>query len=291
MSDSIIRTVAGGGAIRAFFATTKETVETARQIHNLSPTASAALGRLLTGAAIMGLNIKEENGSVSLQIKGDGDIGGIFAFARPDGTVKGYAENPLADPPRNIVGKLNVSGAIGNGTLTVIKDIGMTEPSVGQIELVSGEIAEDLVAYYAQSEQTPSVVALGVLVNTDYTIKQSGGFIVQLMPFAEDAVISKLEKNIAAIKSVTAMFESGMTISDIMNTVLNGFSVDFSENLPVCYRCDCSAERARRSLISLGKKELEEIINSDGKAELECHFCDKKYIFDKAGLIDLTKSN
>jgi len=279
MSDTIIRAIAGNGAIRAFFASTQETVEAARAVHDLSPTAAAALGRLLTAAAIMGQTLKDDGETLTIRIKCDGPLGGMLATASNSGRVKGYAVNPDADAPRKADRKLNVSGIVGSGSITVIKDMGLKEPYVGQVPLVSGEIAEDIANYYAVSEQTPCAVALGVLVNPDGTIKQAGGFFIQLMPGAPEDIISALETKTASFGSVTGRLDSGMSARDMLFDILGSFGVEITDEITPEYKCDCSKERVGRALISLGKKELLDILEKDKKARAECHFCRKTYEF------------
>jgi len=279
MKDVIIRAVAGNGSVRAFFASTAETVEAARRIHATAPTATAALGRLLTGAAMMGVMSKNDGESVTLRVKCDGILGGMLAASSNSGAVRGYTVNPDADMPPTPAGKLDVSGIVGNGTLTVIKDLRLKEPYVGQINLVSGEIAEDLTAYFAQSEQTPSAVALGVLVDTDGSVRQAGGFIIQTLPGVPEEVICGLEEKIDGIRSVTSMLDSGMDARGMLYEVLGGFGVEATEEIAVTYRCDCSRERVGAALISMGRKDLEKILAEDGRAEVCCQFCRERYEF------------
>ena len=289
MTDYIVRATAAEGQIRAFAATTRDLVEYARAAHNTSPVATAALGRLLTAGAMMGVMMKGENDLLTLKVEGDGPIGGLTVTADSKGDVKGYAFNPGVMLPPNAKGKLDVGGALGVGVLSVIRDVGLKEPYVGQTILVTGEIAEDLTYYYATSEQTPSSVALGVLMNTDNTVRQAGGFILQLMPGASDEIISKLEERIRTLRPVTAMLDGGMTPEDILREVLAGFDPEINERMPVRFYCNCSRERVERALISLGRKELTEMIQDGKPVELCCHFCGKKYEFTVEELQELLR--
>ena len=248
---------------------------------------SAAMGRALTAVAIMGSMLKAENDLVSIQIKGDGPGGGLTVTSDSKSNVKGYPYNPMVDIPLKPNGKLDVQGALGYGTLTIIKDMGLKEPYVGQIPLVSGEIAEDLTYYFAKSEQTPSAVALGVLVDRDYTIKQSGGFIIQMMPDADEEIVDRLENKLSTMESVTSMLEKGMSCEDILEAVAGEFNPHILDRIPVEYNCNCSKKKVEKALISLGKKELAKIIEEDGKASLHCHFCNKDYEFNRDELISL----
>jgi len=279
MTDYIVRASAANGQIRAFAATTRDLVEHARQIHGTSPTATAALGRLLTAGSIMGSMQKSEKDIITLQIKGDGPIGGITVTAASNGNVKGYVYNPNVILPANSKGKLDVGGAVGKGILTVIKDLGLKEPYVGQTSLVSGEIAEDLTYYFASSEQIPSAVALGVLMNRNNTVKRAGGMIVQLMPFAEDNVIDLLEQKINNMTSITNMLDQEMTPEMILEEILGEFGLEILEKKPVAYECNCSKERVERAIISIGRKDIEEMIEDNKPIEVNCHFCNKNYVF------------
>ena len=278
-NDYMIRATAADGAVRAFAATTKDLVEYARACHDTSPVATAALGRLLTGGVMMGAMMKGEKDLLTLQIKGDGPIGGIVVSAGSDGGVKGYVHHPHVIIPANSRGKLDVSGAIGKGVLQVIRDLGLKEPYQGSVDLPSGEIAEDLTYYFATSEQIPSSVGLGVLLEKTNTVKQAGGFIIQLMPFTPDSVIDELERRLAGISSVTSMLDEGLSPEQILDRLLGSFDLQINEKKAVRYDCDCSKERFAKALISLGKKELKEMI-ADGKpVEVNCHFCNKKYSY------------
>ena len=279
MGDYIVRATAADNQIRAFAATTKELVEKARAAHDTSPVATAALGRLLTGGVMMGVMMKGEKDLLTLQVKGDGPIGGITVTADSQGHVKGYVENPDVLLPANTLGKLDVGGAVGNGMLRVIKDMGLKEPYVGQVALETGELGDDLTYYFATSEQVPSSVGLGVLMEKDNTVKQAGGFIIQLMPFTDEKVIEALEKKISEVQSVTSMLNLGMTPEDILNELLGEFHPEISEKIPAEFHCDCSKKRVEKVLISLGKKELTSIINDGKPVELKCHFCNTSYDF------------
>ena len=287
--DYILRATAGNGSVRVFVANTRETVEKAFEYHKTSPVISAALGRALTGTAMMGSMLKGEDDMLTLQIKGDGPAGIITVTSDSKSRVKGYAGNPRVDLPLTEEGKLDVKTAIGKGTLTVMKDMGLKEPYVGQIPLTSGEIAEDLTYYFAKSEQTPSAVALGVLVDKDYTIKQAGGFIIQLMPEADEDTIFSLEIKLHEMEPVTAMLEKGMTPEDIMDYLIGDLEPNILDKVPVEYYCNCSRERVEKTLISLGKKEIAKIIEEDGKATLHCHFCNKDYEFNEEDLMNIIK--
>lgn len=279
MNDYIIRATAANDQIRAFAAVTTEMVETAREHHNTSPVATAALGRLLTAGAMMGSMMKGEKDVLTLQIKAGGPLQGITVTADSQGNVKGYVGNPDVCIPANSKGKLDVAGAVGPGFLTVIKDMGLKEPYSGQVMLQTCEIAEDLTYYFATSEQVPSAVGLGVLMNKNNTVRQAGGFIVQLMPFAEEDVISKLEQNVQKINSVTNLLEEGHTPESLLEKVLEGFDMQINEKMDTCFHCNCSKERVAKALISIGRKELNEMIQEGKPIEMNCHFCNTNYNF------------
>lgn len=279
MNDYIIRATAANDQIRAFAAVTTEMVETAREHHNTSPVATAALGRLLTAGAMMGSMMKGEKDVLTLQIKAGGPLQGITVTADSQGNVKGYVGNPDVCIPANSKGKLDVAGAVGPGFLTVIKDMGLKEPYSGQVMLQTCEIAEDLAYYFATSEQVPSAVGLGVLMNKNNTVRQAGGFIVQLMPFAEEEVISRLEQNVQKINSVTNLLEEGHTPESLLEKVLEGFDVQINEKMDTRFRCNCSKERVAKALISIGRKELNEMIQEGKPIEMNCHFCNTNYNF------------
>ena len=289
MSDYIVRALAADNQIRAFAAVTRDMVETARKDHNTSPVATAALGRLLTGGAMMGVMMKGEKDILTLQVKADGPLSGITVTADSQGRVKGYVGNPNVLIPANAKGKLDVSGAVGNGFLSVIKDMGMKEPYVGQVTLQTGEIAEDLTYYFATSEQVPSAVGLGVLMNKDNTVRQAGGFIVQLMPFASEETIAKLEENVRKISSVTSLLDAGHTPETLLETVLEGFDLEISDKVPAEFYCNCSKSRVERALISIGAKELNEMIQEGKEVELNCHFCNTNYTFSVEELKEILR--
>ena len=289
MTDYIVRATAANNQIRAFAATTKETVEAARQAHNTSPVATAALGRLLTGGAMMGSMMKNDSDMLTIQIKGDGPIGGLTVTADSKGNVKGYVEHPEVMLPPNAQGKLDVAGALGIGLISVIKDMGLKEPYVGQTILQTSEIAEDLTYYFATSEQVPSSVGLGVLMEHDNTVKQAGGFIVQLMPFVDDDVVDRLEANIKKISSVTSMLDKGMTPEEILEEVLDGFEVEVKDTMPAQFYCNCTKERVEKAIISIGKKDIQETIEDGKPIEVNCHFCGKSYEFSVEELKTLIK--
>lgn len=279
MNDYIIRAIAANDQIRAFAAVTTETVEEARKDHNTSPVATAALGRLLTAGAMMGTMMKGDKDILTLQIKAGGPLEGITVTADSKGRVKGYVGNPNVCIPANSKGKLDVAGAVGVGFMNVIKDMGLKEPYVGQVALQTSEIAEDLTYYFATSEQVPSAVGLGVLMNKDNTVRQAGGFIVQLMPFAEESTIAKLEENVQKITSVTSLLEEGHTPESLLEKVLDGFDMKINEKIPTEFYCNCSRERVEKALISIGRKELNEMIQEGKPIEMNCHFCNHNYEF------------
>ena len=287
MNDYIVRATAGNGSIRAFAATTRDLVQHAREVHHTSPVASAALGRMLTAAAMMGTMLKGEKDILTLQVRGEGPLQGIVVTSDSKAQVKGYVFNPGVEVPDLIPGKLNVSGAIGAGHMSIIKDIGMREPYAGKIELVTGEIAEDLTYYFAQSEQTPSAIGLGVLVETDTSIRRAGGFIIQLLPDATDEMIDRLEKKLATIPYVSDLLDMGATPEDILQMILGDFDLNILDKVPTTFYCNCTRERVEKALISIGKEELEKIIREDKKANLHCHFCSKEYDFTEEQLVEL----
>ena len=287
--DYIVRATAADHQLRAFAVTSKDIVEKAREIHNTSPVATAAIGRLLTAASMMGSMMKGEKDVLTLQIECGGPIGGITVTADSNADVKGYVNNPNVILPPNAQGKLDVSGALGPGFLNVIKDIGLREPYNGQTHLVSGEIAEDLTYYFATSEQVPSSVGLGVLMDKDNHVRQAGGFIIQVMPDTDDEVIVKLEARLGEVHSVTEMLDKGMTPEDILNYVLEGMDVEILETVPTQYKCDCSFERVSKVIASLGKKELQEMIDDGKPVEVNCQFCGSHYKFDTEQLKEFIK--
>ncbi len=278
-NDYIVRATAADGQLRAFAITSRNIVEEARRIHNTSSVATAALGRLLTAGSMMGSMMKGENDVLTLQIQCTGPAGGILVTALPDGSVKGYINHPDIILPPNAKGKLDVSGALGPGFLNVIKDTGLKEPYNGQVNLVSGEIAEDLTYYYATSEQVPSTVGLGVLMDKDNTVKQAGGFIIQVMPDADEKVIDRLEESVNNIKSVTELLDSGMEPEDILRYIIKEDSVQILGQMPVKYHCNCSEEKVLKVIASLGHKDLQEIIEDGRPVEINCQFCGSHYVF------------
>lgn len=279
MEDYIVRATAGNAQVRAFAITSKNIVETARQAHDTSPVMTAALGRLLSAAAMMGAMQKGDADVLTLQIKGGGPGKGLTVTADSHGNVKGYALNPQAMLPPNRQGKLDVGGALAPGFLTVIKDLGLKEPYVGEVMLQTGEIGDDLTYYFAVSEQIPSTVGLGVLMNKNNTVNVAGGFIVQLMPFASEEVISKLEENMSKISSVTAFLEEGKTPEQILDIVLDGLEPEVTDTLPTRFYCNCSKDRVAKALFSLSRKDMAEMIEEGKDIEVNCHFCSKHYNF------------
>lgn len=278
--DYIVRATAADHQLRAFAVTSRDIVEKAREIHNTSPVATAAIGRLLTAASMMGSMMKGEKDVLTLQIECGGPIGGITVTADSNADVKGYVNNPNVILPPNAQGKLDVSGALGPGFLNVIKDIGLREPYNGQTHLVSGEIAEDLTYYFATSEQVPSSVGLGVLMDKDNHVRQAGGFIIQVMPDTDDEVIDKLEARLGEVHSVTDMLDNGMTPEDILGYVLEDMDVEILEIIPTQYKCNCSVERVSKAIASIGKKDLQEMMDDGKPIEVNCQFCGSHYKFD-----------
>ncbi len=286
-NDHILRVTALDGMIRAFFITDRDTVEYARKAHNTSPVVTAALGRLMTGALMMGADMKGEEDTVTLRVEGDGPIKGMTVVADSRGNVKGFPMEPLVIIPANDKGKLDVGGAVGKGTLSVIKDMGMKEPYTGQVPLISGEIAEDLTYYFAASEQIPSSVALGVLMNKENTVRRAGGFMIQLMPGADEDVLSRLEERLASMKSVTACLDEGMGPEDIMMLLLSDMEPEINDRLPVRFKCSCSREKMENAIISIGRKDLKSLIDEGEPIEAVCHFCGTRYRFDMPELRQL----
>ena len=280
MSDYIVRATAANAQIRAFAITSRELVERARNIHDLSPVITAGLGRLLTAGAMMGSMLKGEKDVLTLQIRSDGPVRGMTVTADAKANVKGVALEPQVMLPPNAIGKLDVGGAVGNGVLSVIKDMGLKEPYVGQTQLQTGEIAEDLTYYFATSEQVPSAVGLGVLMEKDNTVKQAGGFIIQLMPFADDETISALEEKLKTMDSVTKILDDGNTPEQLLELLLGDLGLEINGTIPAQYLCDCSRERVEKAMISIGKKDLQEMIDDGKQIEVRCQFCDKIYNFE-----------
>lgn len=291
MKDYIVRATAANGQLRAFAASTRAVVETARAAHNTSPVATAALGRLLTAGAMMGSMMKNDTDMLTIQIQCDGPIGGLTVTADVHGNVKGYVVNPDVMLPPSKKGKLDVAAALNLGVLSVIKDMGLKEPYVGQTILTTSEIAEDLTYYFATSEQVPSSVGLGVLMEKDNTVKQAGGFIIQVMPFVDDAVVDRLEENISKLDSVTSMLDQGMTPEQLLETVLDGMDVEVTDTLPTEFTCNCSKERVEKALISIGKKDIQEMIDDGKEIEMHCHFCNTGYTFTVEELKEILKKS
>lgn len=280
--DRIVSAISDDGSIVCHAIDSTDMVKRAEYLHQTSATATAALGRLLTAASLMGSQLKDDKASITLRIKGEGPVGAVIAVSDWEGNARGYVENPIVEIPLNEHGKLDVSGAIGaNGTLNVIRDLGFGEPYSGAIELVSGEIAEDITAYYAYSEQVPTVCALGVMVKPDLTVAHAGGFIAHLLPGASEEAISQLEENIKDIKPVTTMLDEGKTPEDFINIVLNGMEPNIVSTREIEYRCNCSRERVEKALLSIGRKDLESLRDEQDVTEVDCHFCNKKYRFNK----------
>ena len=288
MNDYIVRATAADGQVRAFAATTKELVEAAREHHNTSPVATAALGRLLTAGAMMGSMMKNDTDMLTLQIRGDGPIEGITVTADSHANVKGYVGNPdVMLPPKN--GKLDVGGAVGIGLLQVIKDMGLKEPYVGQTILVSSEIAEDLTYYFASSEQVPSSVGLGVLMNKDNTVRCAGGFIIQLMPFATEEAISQLEENLKDVTSVTDFLDKGYTPEQMLEKLIGHLDLEITDTIPTQFYCNCSKERVEQAVASIGKKDIQEMIDEGKDIEVKCHFCNTAYNYTVEDLKNILK--
>lgn len=288
MNDYIVRATAADGQVRAFAATTKQVVEAAREHHNTSPVATAALGRLLTAGAMLGSMMKNDTDMLTLQIRGDGPLGGITVTADSHANVKGYVNNPdVILPPKN--GKLDVGGAVGIGLLQVIKDMGLKEPYSGQTILVTSEIAEDLTYYFANSEQVPSSVGLGVLMEKDNTVKCAGGFIIQMMPFAKEETISRIEENLKNVTSVTSLLEKGYTPEQLLETLLGDVGLEITDTIPTQFYCNCSKERVEQAVVSVGKKEIQEMINEGKPIEVKCFFCNTAYQYTVEELKEIIK--
>jgi len=289
--DRIIRAVSKDGLVRIRAVDTRDMVERARLIHNMSNTATAALGRVLSAVSLMGDDLKVEDGSVTLQIKGNGPLGAVLAVSDSEGYVRGYLQNPSVELPPREDGKIDVGGGVGSeGYLSVIRDLNLKEPYTGQVQLVSGEIAEDVTRYFAESEQIPTVCALGVLMGTGRHVIQAGGFILQLLPPADEEAIERVEKNIAKLPSFTTMRQMGMSLEDIIYAVLEGFRPELLGEHEVGYRCNCSREKVERALVSLGE-ELESIIEDENETKVTCQFCDNVYRFSKQELMGLLKNS
>lgn len=288
MEDYIVRATAAGGQVRAFAVTARQMVETARQHHNTSPVATAALGRLLGAGAMMGSMMKNETDMLTLKIQGDGPIRGLTVTADSQGNVKGYAGNPeVILPPKN--GKLDVGGAVGIGLLTVIKDMGLKEPYSGQTILVSSEIAEDLTYYFANSEQVPSSVGLGVLMEKDNTVRCAGGFIIQMMPFAKEETICAVEGNLKKVPSVTSILDEGHTPEELLGILFDGLGLEITDTMPARFYCNCSKERVEQAVASVGRKEIQAMIQDGEDIEVKCHFCNTAYRYSVEELKQIIK--
>jgi len=289
MQDYIAKAMALSGQVRIYAAVTTNTIEKARTIHGLNHTPTVALGRTLTGVALMSQTLKGDHDTITVHIKGDGPIGSIVAVTDSKAGVRGYVHNPIIDLPLNENGKFDVKGVVGKGQLNVIKDMGLKEPYIGSIELVSGEIAEDLTYYYAYSEQTPTAINLGVLIDPDGKVVAAGGYFLQLMPDASEDTIENVEKAISGLLPITTLISQGKTPEDIINMIFPDDNVEFFVSCPVSYKCTCSRERMERNLLSIGKKDLEELSQEKEGAELVCHFCNNKYHFTQQDMLKLLK--
>jgi len=288
--DYVVRGIAGNGSVRLFAARTTDLVAKAAKLHNLYPVATAALGRVMTAACMMAVDMKGSSNVLSIIVKGSGKLGSIVSVAKASGTVKGYVDNPHMDLPLNNQGKLDVGTAVGReGKLTVIKDLGLKEPYVGQTDLISGEIGEDIANYFWISEQQPSAVALGVLVNLDLTVKAAGGYIIQPLPNADERIVSSIEGKLKKLPSISALVDEGNTPEEILELLMGEFDVKLFGRTPLRFECDCSRERLERVILGMGKEELQDIIESEGQAELVCHYCNTKYYFSKEELQALLK--
>ena len=290
MNDYMIRAFAADGFVRAFAVTSGNLTEEARQIHHTTPVATAALGRLMAAGVMMGAMMKDEQDLLTLKIDGSGPMRGILVTADCRGNVKGYPYEPAVILPPNEKGKLDVSGALGEGILTTISDIGMKEPYVGQVKLVSGEIAEDIAYYYASSEQVPSSVGLGVLVNPDHSVNCAGGFIIQLMPGCPEETVSALEDRLKGIDSVTTFYRNSGTPEDLLKLILGDMDLRFTDKMPCQYHCGCTRQRVEKALISVGEKELRTMIEEGKPVEMNCHFCGKNYSFSVEEIEQLLKN-
>lgn len=291
MQDHIIRAISRDGFVKAMAISSTQMVERARNIHKTTPTATAALGRVLTVCSMMGNLQKVENGALTLQFKGGGPLGTILATSDPVGNVRGYVHNPGITLLEKYAGKLDVGAAVGtDGMLTVIRDLQMKEPYIGSVQLVSGEIADDITAYFAQSEQTPTACALGVLVDVDQSVKVAGGYLIQLLPGAPDDIIDRLEAGIQKAGAVTPMLSEGLSPREILERVMEDFDLDFFETTEVTYRCYCSRDRVSRTLITVGRKDLQEIIDEGKPITIECQFCDTTYEFTTEQVSELLQS-
>ncbi|MBQ2614872.1 MAG: Hsp33 family molecular chaperone HslO [Clostridia bacterium] len=284
MSDTLTKAISKDGFFKITAVVSTETVNQAQKLHQTAPTASAALGRLLTAGLMMADELKEESASLTLQLRGDGPLGILAAVADAKGGVKGYVAHPEADLPLKENGKLDVGTGVGKGFLSVIRDLKMKEPYIGQVPIQTGEIGDDLAYYFMQSEQVPSVVGLGVLVDRDYSISSAGGFLIQVMPGCDERSLTKLENSLQGLMSVTEMLSQGMNGEDIIKYLMLGFETEILKTVPVAYRCDCGRERMERAIVSLGRKEIQGIIDEQGEAEIVCQFCNKGYLFERDAL-------
>ncbi len=279
---NMVRAISADGSVMACAVNSTQMVAQMEQIHKTSAVVTAALGRLQTAASMMGVQLKGYDDSITLRIHGGGPAGSMIAVSDSQGNVKSYVENPVVEIPLNSYGKLDVSGAVGkDGLLSVIKDMGLKEPYVGQVPIISGEIAEDITQYYAVSEQTPTICGLGVLVNPDLTVKSAGGYLVQLLPFADEKCIDVLEANLKKMPAVSSMYADGMTPAEVVKKLLDGLEPDILDEFETAYRCDCSKERVERALISIGREELLKMKQEQEEVEVSCHFCNRKYHFSK----------
>jgi len=291
MADKLVRAMASNGDIRIIAAITTELVNEGVKLHNCAPTAAAVLGRMLTAGSLMGATLKSEQDALTLQMSGGGPARGVVVTSYADASVKGYVGNPSIDLPANSKGKLDVGGAIGkNGNLIIIRDMGLKEPYVGQVPIYTGEIGDDLAYYFTVSEQTPSAVGLGVLVDTDLSIKAAGGFIIQMMPDANELAADLVTYRLQEIPSITEMITKGMSIEEILNYIFEGMDLKIHDSMMPVYKCDCSREKVERAFISIGKKDLEELYNEGKEEELKCHFCNKAYKFTHDQIGEILKS-
>ncbi|WMJ22830.1 Hsp33 family molecular chaperone HslO [Paludicola sp. MB14-C6] len=287
----LVRAISADGSVMAAAIDSTDIVAEIERIHQTSAVITAGLGRLATAASIMGYMLKGEKDSLTLRINGGGPSGSLIAVSNCSGNVKAFVENAVVELPLNQYGKLDVKGAVGNdGFLSVVKDLGLKEPYVGQTPIVSGEIAEDITNYYAVSEQTPTVCGLGVLVNPDLSVRAAGGYLVQLLPFADEACIDTIEENIRNIQSVSSMIDNGMTPEDIINLLLKNLEPNVLDETTTAYKCDCSKQRVEKALISIGKEELTNIREEQGECEVSCHFCNRKYLFSREDLNNLIEN-
>ncbi|MCH5138629.1 Hsp33 family molecular chaperone HslO [Clostridiaceae bacterium UIB06] len=291
MTDKLVRATASNGDIRIIAAITTELVNEGVKLHNCAPTAAAVLGRMLTAGSLMGATLKSAQDALTLQMSGGGEAKGVVVTSHADAAVKGYIGNPSVDLPANSKGKLDVGGAIGkNGNLVIIRDMGLKEPYVGQVPIYTGEIGDDLAYYFTVSEQTPSAVGLGVLVNTDLSIKAAGGFIIQMMPGANELAADLVTYRLQEIPSVTEMITKGMTIEEILNYIFEDMDLKIHDSMIPSYKCDCTREKVERAFISIGQKDLEELYDEGKEEELKCHFCNKAYKFTHEQIGEIIKS-